>query len=386
MGPALGGAVALAVVMSVGRFAYTPVLPYMRDADGLSTSAAGWVASANYLGYLAGAVSAGAVARMLGLRPTLRLGLGMSVATTAAMAATTAPVAWAGLRLLGGVASAWAMIAVASVVLAVAGTARRRTGDVMFAGVGAGIIVSTLVIAVCATRSEQPEPMWLALGVVSVLGAVVADHLVGQVRSAPPPSPDREDRTPLQPEVRRLVASYACMGFGYVITATYLVLIVRDSDLGRSLEVVTWCVVGAFSMVSTWWWNRVAVTTGERRALVAAHSALAVGVLAAAFVPGTTGVIVGGALLGATFAGITGVGVDLARRLHPSDPTRAIAVMTSAFAVGQMIGPAVGGWLADVTDTFRVPSVLAAVVLLGGGAILLVRPAQDARVDATVSG
>ena len=56
------------------------------------------------------------------------------------------------LRLLGGVASAWAMIAVSSLVLAVAGTARRRTGDVMFAGVGAGIIVSTLVIAACAMR------------------------------------------------------------------------------------------------------------------------------------------------------------------------------------------------------------------------------------------
>ena len=59
--------------------------------------------------------------------------------------------------------------------------------------------------------------------------------------------------------------------------------------------------------------------------------------------------------------------------------------MTSAFAVGQMIGPALGGWLAEVTDTFRVPSVVAAVVLLGGGAILLVRPAQAARLDATVS-
>ena len=310
----------------------------------------------------------------------------MSVVTTAAMAVTSAPLGWAALRLLGGVASAWAMIAVSSLVLAVAGTARRRTSDVMFAGVGAGIIVSTLVIAVCAARSEQPEAMWLTLGVVSAVGAVVAVRLVGRVQSVPPVSPARHaTRPPLSPEVRRLVASYACSGFGYVITATYLVLIVRDSDLGRSLEVVTWCVVGAFAMVSTWWWNRVAVTTGERRALVAAHGALAAGVLAAAFVPGTAGVIVGGALLGGTFAGITGVGVDLARRLHPADPTRAIAIMTSAFAVGQMIGPAVGGWLADVTDTFRVPSVVAAVVLLAGGAILLVRPAQDARVDATVS-
>ncbi len=95
--------------------------------------------------------------------------------------------------------------------------------------------------------------MWLALGAVSVVGAVAADRLVGRGRRPPPPSPTGGDRAPLPPDVRRLVASYACAGFGYVITATYLVLIVRDADLGRSLEVVTWCVVGAFAIVSTWW-------------------------------------------------------------------------------------------------------------------------------------
>ena len=171
--------------------------------------------------------------------------------------------------------------------------------------------------------------------------------------------------------MRLLVVAYACAGFGYVITATYLVLIVRDSDLGQTLEFVTWCVVGAFAACSPSLWNRVAGRRGERPALVAAHGVLAAGVMTTAFVPGTLGVLAGGALFGATFVGIVGVGVDLARRLHDLDPTRAIAVMTVAFAVGQMIGPAVGGWLADATGTFRVPSVVAAAVLLVGAAFLL---------------
>ena len=162
-------------------------------------------------------------------------------------------------------------------------------------------------------------------------------------------------------------------------------LIVRESDLGRSLEVITWCVVGAWSAVSTWLVARVGVVTGDRQAIVLAHVLQAAGVLSAAFVPGTLGVLIGATLLGATFAGITGVGVDLAGRMHPADPTRAIAVMTTAFAVGQMIGPALGGWLADRTGTFRVPSVLAAVVLLAGAAILQRRSARSEPADVRVT-
>ena len=213
--------------------------------------------------------------------------------------------------------------------------------------------------------------MWIALGLTAAAGALVADRLLGRVDGTPPPNLARRGRPPLPPEVRRLIVAYACAGFGYVITATYLVLIVRDSDLGQTLEFLTWCVVGACAACSPWLWNRVADHTSDRSALVVAHGVLALGVLTTAFVPGTLGVLAGGALFGATFVGIVGVGVDLARRLHAIDPTRAIAVMTVAFAVGQMIGPAVGGWLADTTGTFRVPSVVAAVVLLAGGAILL---------------
>jgi predicted MFS family arabinose efflux permease len=227
--------------------------------------------------------------------------------------------------------------------------------------------------------------MWLVLGLAGVVAAVAADRLVAGVPAAPIATPRRVARVPLPPDVRRLVASYACAGFGYVITATYIVLIVRESDLGRWLEVLTWCVVGAWSAISTWLVARIGAVTGDRRALVIAHGLQAAGVLSVAFVPGTAGVLVGATLLGATFAGITGVGVDLAGRMHPADPTRAIAVMTTAFAVGQMIGPALGGWLADRTGTFRVPSVLAAVVLLAGGAILLARSAQREPEDVRVT-
>src|SRR6059058_3254431 len=55
---ALAGFAALAVAMGIGRFAFTPILPMMQADTGLSVAAGGWLASANYLGYLAGSVAA----------------------------------------------------------------------------------------------------------------------------------------------------------------------------------------------------------------------------------------------------------------------------------------------------------------------------------------
>jgi len=52
---ALAGCAALAVAMGIGRFAFTPILPMMQGEGALDVAQGGWLASANYAGYLAGA-------------------------------------------------------------------------------------------------------------------------------------------------------------------------------------------------------------------------------------------------------------------------------------------------------------------------------------------
>ena len=53
---ALAGLVALAVAMGIGRFAFTPLLPMMLHDGVIDLPSASWLASANYVGYLAGAL------------------------------------------------------------------------------------------------------------------------------------------------------------------------------------------------------------------------------------------------------------------------------------------------------------------------------------------
>ena len=101
---ALSGLIALAIAMGIGRFAFTPLLPMMEDDAGLSVVAGGWLASANYAGYLLGALSA----MRLPARPAraLRAGLVAVCAATLLMGFTESFMGWLVLRALAGVASA----------------------------------------------------------------------------------------------------------------------------------------------------------------------------------------------------------------------------------------------------------------------------------------
>src|SRR5262245_52667929 len=110
--PATAGAglAALAVAMGIGRFAFTPLLPLMQADAGVSVAQGGWLAAANYVGYLVGALTAA----RLPLRPatTIRFGLAAIGILTLAMSGTDRFPLWVALRAGAGVASAWVLISV----------------------------------------------------------------------------------------------------------------------------------------------------------------------------------------------------------------------------------------------------------------------------------
>src|SRR5580693_2638452 len=83
--PALGGLIAIAGAIGIGRFVYTPILPLMVEALGLSKSQAGLIASANFVGYLIGGAAVGMPALPGGGRRWLLGALAVSALATAAI-------------------------------------------------------------------------------------------------------------------------------------------------------------------------------------------------------------------------------------------------------------------------------------------------------------
>ena len=371
LGVASAGACALAMAMGIGRFAYTPMLPPMLEESGIGLSAAGLIASANFLGYLLGALLATHAAFARRRVGWLRVGLAASALTTAAMALDVGAGGWAAVRLASGLASAFVLVFTSAVVFEViAREGRPMLGSLLYAGVGVGIAASALLVYVGLEAGASAALLWWLLAGLSVLLAIAPwrslDRPPGVVT---PPHADPGRSAAQRRALSRLVWSYGCLGFGYVITATFLVVMVRRLPDARALEFWTWAVVGLAGAPSNWLWAKVAARTGSYAAIVAAFALEAIGVALAAAGQGPAALLVGAALLGGTFMAITALGLATARELAPDRPDQTIARMTVAFSLGQIAGPAMGGWLAERSGSFAAPSWLAAAVLLVGAAL-----------------
>ncbi|HYM74235.1 MAG TPA: YbfB/YjiJ family MFS transporter [Stellaceae bacterium] len=361
---AFGGLIALAIGVGIGRFVYTPILPAMVAALGLNGSAAGLIASANYLGYLIGALFAAAPILPGSRRLWLLGSLAVSAVTTAGMGLAVSLPSFLVLRFVGGGAGAFALILASTVVLQrLAEAGRGGLSSLHFAGVGAGITLSAILVAAMLRAGETWQSLWLASGALS-LTATLAVALLMRPQTAPAQTTGRAADGVTDPSLRRLIAAYGLFGFGYIITATFLVVIVRTTPAIRPLEPVIWVVFGVAAVPSVAMWSRIARRVGVPVAYAAACVVEAVGVLASVAWPTEAGVFLAAILVGGTFVGLTALGLVRARTLASGDPRRALASMTGVFGFGQIIGPVFAGVVSDRLGSFTVPSLAAVAALL----------------------
>ena len=368
---AFAGLIAMAAALGIGRFVYTPILPVMAEALGLSNAQAGLIASANLLGYLIGALLAAAPSLPGSRRGWLLGSLAVSAATTCAMGLASSMTAFLALRFVGGAASAFVLVLASAVVMDGLAAARRTyLAPVHFAGVGAGIAVSALAVSALIAAGEQWRMLWYAPGVLALAAlAAVAWLIPYQPVRYQPPARTHHARRPRG--LGALICAYGLFGFGYVITATFLVAIVRASPQLRPAEPLVWLVVGVAAVPSVALWAKASARYGVPRTFCAACLLEAAGVALSVLWPSSTGVLVAAALLGGTFMGLTALGLARARQFAPTNPRPVLARMTAAFGVGQIVGPVLAGYLSGLTGSFAMPSLLAAGALVAAAGIVL---------------
>lgn len=377
----LAGALILAVGMGFGRFSFTGMYPLMVKEAVISVAGGSFSASANYAGYLVGALLASRVDRrhsallcqlsMLGtltclLLLSLHLGTGFVVAD----------------RFVAGAMSAVSMVAASIWLFHVVGY--HHGAPVLYSGVGLGIVVSAELIALGGTTGLSSAGLWILLAAAAAILCLVAwskvtskprIHTEEHYASAGSTSTSRSNIGPWI-----LIVIYGLAGFGYIVTATYLPLLVRTA-LPHTDPVHVWAVFGLGAAPSCFLWHWLHRRLGTRVAMSINLIVQAVGVVLPVVDPTALAFLGSAVLVGGTFMGTVTILMSAAKRVAHHVRFNLMGTLTAAFGIGQILGPLVANQLFAHTQSFNRPLMAAGAALVIAALACFVQSTQNVNRD-----
>jgi predicted MFS family arabinose efflux permease len=353
--------------MGIGRFSMTPMLPLMQHDMGLTFAQGGWLATGNYLGYLAGALICMAFAP----RPAraIRWGLICVAVLTVAMGLSRSPLLWFAFRFSAGVASAFVLVGVSAWAMPILVRCNKEQwfGGI-FAGVGIGIAFAGLLGLAAGIDAWGSRSTWIVMGVV----AAALAFLLWQPLATNALPADAEAPKTRGVQRRALVAAacYGLFGYGYIIPATFLPALARRYIDNPAMFGWVWPVFGVAALLSTLVAARFGRHLAPRRLWTGAQWVLAAGVLAPVVSLNVVTLLTAAVCVGGTFMVITMAGIKEALRIGGPQASRGIGMMTASFAVGQIAGPLTVSLFAGSSSAFTMASIIAALALVVGNCVL----------------
>jgi MFS family permease len=369
----LAGALVLAVGMGFGRFSFTGMYPLMVKEAVITVSAGSLAASVNYAGYLLGALAMSRVGDRHAARWS-RIAIAGTVLCLAALAFHPSVSMLLAARFAAGVMSAISLVA-ASVWL-LQGMGHHHGAPTLYAGVGAGIAISAEFVAFGGAGGLGSSTLWLLLAAVAAALSALAWPKIappaarGEAGSRRPQQAQRSPGSTIAPWL--LVAMYGLAGFGYIVTATYLPLLIKTS-LPRVNALQIWAAFGLAAVPSCFVWHALHERLGSRAAIVANLVLQAIGVVLPAIGHTPLAFFGSAMLVGGTFVGTVTIIMPAAKHVAHAVKFNLMAALTAAYGLGQIIGPLLSDRLVARTHSFDQPLVAAGVALVVSALLCVVR-------------
>jgi predicted MFS family arabinose efflux permease len=355
------------VGLGIGRFAYSLVLPDMRDALVWSYSAAGFMNTINAAGYLAGALLASRLIRRFGLATTVRWGTLACVVSLALCAISGNFVVLSFARLLAGLGAAAGFVGGGALAATIAQSRPERANfllSLFYAGPGIGILSSGLV-APFVLQAFGPGSWWIVWWAMTLLAAAMTVPLLLAPISTTAGLADAA-ATPFRVRpVLLYLAGYFLFGAGYIAYMTFVVAFLRAQGAGSGEIGLFWVVLGVAGVLTAFVWGPLLAGLPGALGPALVLSVVAVGA-ALPLASSATWASLGSAVLfgGAFLAVVTSFTTVARSRLAPELWSGAIATLTVAFALGQSAGPILAGFLSDGPSGVRTGLVLSVGLLV----------------------
>ncbi|EJM2428760.1 YbfB/YjiJ family MFS transporter [Staphylococcus pseudintermedius] len=365
------GMIALFIVIALGRFAYTPILPFMQLDTGLDNKSVGLLATFNYLGYLIGAMLP-IFYIMKNKVFDLKCYLLLNVATMLLFGVTDHFVIWSLLRLLNGISSGAVFVLASNIVLEALHLARREgIAGLLYSAVGLGLFSSSLFIFLYTDVTDWRET-WIWLGSAAFILTLIIIVCLRENPTLPEPAshkahgPEKVIRYSKKFYIPFAIA-YFCEGAGYIITGTFLVAIVKTMPTLSEYAALSWMFVGLGAIPATVLWSMIGQRIGICLSVILAFLLQIVAVLMPIFTVNAFAIALSSMIFGATFLGLTTLFMSKSHQItFETKGNNLVAVMTLIYSVGQMIAPYISGILIERTHSYNDALIFAAAILVVG--------------------
>jgi predicted MFS family arabinose efflux permease len=348
-----------AVSLGITRFAYALLLPPMRADLGWSYALAGGMNTANAVGYLVGALITPMLMRRFGTTRLLVVGAVLASVFMAGSGFVTDAPALLLQRLLAGVASAWVFVA-GGLLAARLGEAGSSRGGLLlgiyYGGTGFGILLSALLVPqVLRAASGVPHGWawaWWALALASAAGTCLLAWAGRAMPDRPAPAAVAASTDTAPPVALHrfgwALAGYALFGMGYIGYMTFVIALLREQGASASFVTLFYSLLGIACVASSRLWAGLLdrYRGGQPQALL--NGLLGVATLLPVLSASVPVALVSGVLFGGVFLSVVASTTALVRHnLPPSRWAQGISMFTIIFALGQIVGPTVTGWISD---------------------------------------
>jgi MFS family permease len=375
-----GLALGVTVTNGFARFAYGLILPAMKSEMGWSYAQAGWLNTANALGYIAGAILTMLLIRHISPSRLFAIGL---VATALALLATGlyAALWWQTLwRIIAGVVGAMSFSTAGALTAGLFQGDPRRNAlaiAILFgSGGGLGIVLAGAALPLMLDAwGPASWPMgWIVIGAISLSFVPLGLWAAFQLRA-----PIQPDISPVPLPVRRILpelAGYAGFGLGYIVYLTFLSAWMTEQAASAGFIAFVWVVLGGSICLSPLVWRPVLSRYASGVPLALILTGIAVGSALPVILPGGPVLLVSAVVFGLSVFMAPGAVTSFTRQnLPPESWGRAISLFTVVFAMAQTAGPYGAGLVGDLTGNIGISLLVASGLLLLGAAIaMLQRP------------
>ena len=366
----LTGVASLTIAIGIGRFSYTPILPFMITEIGLTTTQGGLIASANFFGYLIGSLIPILPFFPKKIRNVFFLSIFICILTVFLMGVVQDLNFFIFIRFVHGVFSAFVLILGTSIILPhIQELGKIHLSTAHFSGVGLGMVFSSIVVSLFGYYGYQWNDLWIAIGILSVLLSL-------QIIFYTPYEIELSNKNPINQQPSRfgftlISISYCLYGFGYVAFGTFISTMARTTIGIEVTEPYVWLIVGLSGIPSVFFWNWFSQKIGNDISLFLACSILGSGVLVSVLFSNPFGILFSSFLFGLTFIPITAMCLLEGQKRFPGSFIVSTAILTSSFSIGQMIGPYLAGFITDLTGSFYISMYVSGLTLIFGSFLMI---------------